>query len=61
MYRDLIEAIERIVANGRTWYYQRFNRVDGKLKAVNLYDQDGTFVGEFEDMKSLEDFVMGVK
>ena len=61
MYRDLISEIEGIEVNGRTWYYQQFNGWDGNLKTVNLYDEDGCLIAEFQSMEELEDFVSGVQ
>ena len=43
-----IMEVEQITRNGRKWYFQEFDRPDGQLEAVNLYDDTGAFVGEFE-------------
>ena len=61
MYRDLISEVVKITANGRKWYYQQFNKWDGNLKCVNLYDEDGEFVCEFQSMEELKAFVEGVQ
>ena len=58
MYRDLIKAPEQIEsAGGMKWWIQEFDRADGQLEAVNLYDEDGDFVGEFESMEELGEFL----
>lgn len=59
MYRDLVSEVEKIQANGKVWYYQQFNRWDGNLKAVTLYDDNGDYVSEFQSMEELEKFVTG--
>lgn len=61
MYRDIIEEPVRFRVNGRDWWYQQFNKWDGNLEAVNLYDEDGVFVCEFESLDELMYFVKGVK
>jgi hypothetical protein len=49
MYRDLIEAPERVTVNGREFWYQQFNTLSGSLEAVRLYAEDGAFIAEFSD------------
>ena len=61
MYRDLVGEVVKITVNERTWYYQQFCTVDGNLKAVRLYDEDGEFVTEFNNLDDCWDFVEGVK
>ena len=60
MYRDLVEAPKRISVNGKTWWFQLFNKVTGEVDAVNLYDEDGEFVCEFESVGELNEFLKGV-
>lgn len=60
MWRDLIEAPEQITVNGFTWWIQQFNKVTGEVDAVNLYDEDGNFICEFESVEELTEFVEGV-
>ena len=45
--RGYIRAVEQITRNGLKWFYQEFDRPDGQLEAVNLYDENGDFVDEF--------------
>lgn len=61
MYRDLISAPEQIEAAGRKWWLQQFNKWDGSFEAVNLYDEDGDFVAEFESMEELQDFLSKIQ
>lgn len=61
MYRDLIGNPEKIESNGRKWWIQVFCKWDGNLDAVNLYDEDGDFVGEFASMTDLENFILEAK
>lgn len=60
MYRDFVGEVVKITSNGIKWYYQMFSNLDGTLKAVNLYDEDGDFVVEFKTMEELKEFVKGV-
>ena len=48
MYRDLIGDPEKIESGGRAWWMQELCRWDGTVKAVNLFDDAGKFVGEFQ-------------
>ena len=57
MYRDFVEEPVRIEVNGTTWWYQKFNGWDGKLKSVVLYDAEGWHVCDFPSFEELEDFV----
>ena len=61
MYRDLVGEVVKFIANGKKWYYQQFCGIDGMLKHVNLYDEVGNFVVEFDSMEELKEFVEGVK
>ena len=61
MYRDIIGKPEQIEVNGKWYWIQEFNRWDGTLKAINLYDEDGDIIGEFNDMDMLLDFVTGIE
>ena len=61
MYRDLIEAPEQIRVNGIDWWIQQFNGWDGNLRSVMLYTEDGDYIGEFDSMESLVEFVAGIK
>ena len=61
MDRDIIEEPVMFREKGRDWWYQQFNGWDGNLKAVNLYDEDGVFVCEFDSLEELMYFVKGVK
>ena len=61
MYRDLIGAPEQIEAAGKMWWTQMFCGWNGELEAVNLYDEDGDFVAEFESMGELDEFLKGVQ
>lgn len=61
MYRDIIEEPVKIEIDGSTFYYQQFNRWDGNLKSVNLYDEDGDFVCEFDSIENMIEFARGMK
>lgn len=53
----MIKNAEKITVNGFTWYIQEFDKPDGNLAAVNLYDADGDFVCEFQDYNEMMRFV----
>ena len=61
MYRDLISKPEQKECNGKNWWVQIFHKVDGTISAINLYDIDGNYIGEFHSMIDLENFLEGVK
>lgn len=53
MYTGYIKAVEQITRNGRKWYFQEFDRPDGQLEAVNLYDDTGDYVREFDSYEDM--------
>lgn len=57
---DVIHAPVEVIANDRLWYYQEFDKWDGTFEGVNLYDEDGDFVCDFESMEELRDFIQEV-
>lgn len=57
MYRDLIGKPEQIEAGGKIWWLQEFCRWDGTVKAVNLFDDAGKLVGEFQSREDALAFV----
>lgn len=61
MYRDIISAPEQIEAAGHKWWLQQFNKWDGSFEAVNLYDQDGDLVGEFQSIEELSEFLSKIQ
>lgn len=61
MYRDLICEPMRFTYGGREWWMQRFNHWDGTVEAVNLYDENGDFVGEFSTEKEMNRFLEGIE
>lgn len=61
MYRDLIGKPEQKESNGKKWWVQVFHKIDGTINAINLYDIDGNYVGEFHCMTDLENFLEGVE
>ena len=48
-----IMEVEQITRNGRKWYFQEFDRPDGQLEAVNLYDDTGDYVREFDSYEDM--------
>lgn len=61
MYRDLISAPEKIEAAGAIWWTQQFNKWDGTLDSVLLYDQDGNLVAEFESVEEVYEFLSKIQ
>ena len=61
MYRDLIGDPEKIEYNGREWWVQIFCHWDGNIKGVRLFDENGEFVGEFEDQDAAAAYMDGVQ
>lgn len=43
----MISEVMEMTRDGLKWYFQEFDRPDGQLEAVNLYDENGDFVEEF--------------
>lgn len=56
----IVGFAEQIECRGRTWYAQEFCEWDGTFEGVNLYDEDGDFVCDFESMEELRDFIQEV-
>ena len=54
---NYITKVERISRNGRNWFYQEFDRYDGQLEAVNLYDENGDFVEEFRSIEEMNRYI----
>lgn len=54
---NYITKVERISRNGRNWFYQEFDRYDGQLEAVNLYDENGDFVEEFNSYEDMTAYI----
>lgn len=54
---DMICKDKKVEVNGFTWFVQEFDRPDGNLEAVNLYDADGDFVCEFQDYNEMMHFI----
>ena len=50
---NYITKVELISRNGRNWFYQEFDRYDGQLEAVNLYDENGDFIEEFRSFEEM--------
>ena len=48
-----IMEVEQITRNGRKWYFQEFDRPDGQLEAVNLYDDTWDYVREFDSYEDM--------
>ena len=48
MYRDLVEAPERISYQGMDFWVQRFNHLSGAIAAIWLYTADGEPLGSYE-------------
>lgn len=61
MYRDFIEAPERIEAAGKEWWLQVLHHRDESVAVVNLYDEDGDFVAEFKSREEALRFLSGRK
>ena len=55
--RGYIRAVEQITRNGLKWFYQEFDRHDGQLEAVNLYDSNGDFVEEFDSYEDMTAYI----
>lgn len=58
---ERINKAEKIEVNGFCWYVQEFDKPDGNLVAVNLYDADGDFVCEFKDYNEMMHFLKDAK
>lgn len=54
---EKISKADKIEVNGFEWFVQEFDRPDGNLEAVNLYDADGDFVCEFQDYNEMMHFI----
>ena len=54
---NYITKVERISRNGRNWFYQEFDRYDGQLEDVNLYDENGDFVEEFRSIEEMNRYI----
>ena len=61
MYRDFIEAPERIEAGGKEWWLQVLHHRDESVAVVNLYDANGDFVAEFKSREEACRFASGSK
>ena len=61
MYRDFIEAPERIEANGKEWWLQVFHHRDETVDIVNVYDWNGDFVREFKSVEEALRFIDAAK
>jgi hypothetical protein len=59
MYRDLIEAPQRVKAHGTEWWVQVFRHWDGSVMTVILYDEEGEPVGEFDSLKEVDEYIRG--
>ena len=49
----------KIEVDGYTWYWQEFDRPDGNLECVRLFDANGDVVCEFDDYKEMLHFLRG--
>lgn len=56
--KDTIQKADSIEVNGFKWYFQEFDKPDGNLDAINLYDANGDFVEEFNSMEEMMKYVM---
>lgn len=52
-----ITEVVQITRNGRKWYYQEFDRPDGQFEAINLYDDTGDFVEEFNSYEDMTAYI----
>ena len=57
MYRDLFGDPEKIEYHGREWWIQELCRWDGSVKAVNLFNGAGEFLGEFQSREDALDAI----
>lgn len=48
MYRDFVEAPEKLEAAGKEWWLQVLHHRDETIDIVNLYDENGDFVADFK-------------
>ena len=53
----MISEVMEMTRNGLKWFYQEFDRPDGQLEAVNLYDENGDFVGEFNSYEDMTAYI----
>ena len=61
MYRDFIEAPEKIEHGETVWWIQVLHRRDETVDVVNLYDEEGWFVKEFKSREEALDYIGGQK
>ena len=53
----MISEVMEMTRNGLKWFYQEFDRHDGQLEAVNLYDSNGDFVREFDSYEDMTAYI----
>ena len=53
----MISEVVEMDRNGKKWFYQEFDRHDGQLEAVNLYDDTGDFVEEFNSYEDMTAYI----
>lgn len=51
MYRDFIEAPEKITAGGRDWWMQVLHHRDESVDVVNVFDKSGDFAADFQSVE----------
>ena len=61
MYRDFVEAPERVEAGGKEWWIQALHHRDETIDVVNVYDENGDFVADFKTKEEAYRFISGSK
>ena len=56
----IICGVEPVTGYTSEWYMQEFDKDDGTLDVINLYDDNGDFVQEFRDMADLHSYIRAV-
>lgn len=52
-----IRNAKEMIVKGRKWFYQEFTDALGDTEAMNLYDDEGNFVKEFETWGDMMFFI----